>query len=189
MSFYKTKDDKVLQARALYIEQCRRVQLESERFARGFAFASAVCAGDLAGRLFIGLRFSQAPDARLWHEVARPGVFEPRDELPEGLAPEEQDDVRQALGALRQRWACERPYFQADLAPLKTLLGFKGVDQVFGMRFHYIDGTDGWFYFHASAQVAAHCVEITQGEYEQAELAAVQRLGRRHDARERARIL
>lgn len=189
MGYFKTNDEKVMQARALYVEQCRRVQREGERFAERFGCARPVCAGDLSGRMFVGLAFRHAPDPALWQEVGRPGVYEPRDEVPDDVTPERRAAVGEALGALRQTWASERPYFQADLGLLKGRLGLHGADQAFGMRFHYVDGVDGYFYFHAKAHAGTHCIEISADEFAAAELAAVKRQGRRHDARERARIL
>lgn len=189
MSYFKTSDVRVQQARATYIEQCRRVQREADRFASCFAFARAVCAGDLEGRRFIGLSFTQPVDHELWQCAGRDGVYEPRIELPESVTPERTPAVGEQLGALRLKWVSERPYFQADLGPLKTLLGLAGVDEAQGLRFHYVDGLDGCFYFHAHAQAGNHCTEITEAEFFAAELRVVQRQGRHTDARERARIL
>lgn len=189
MSYFKTDNDLVRQARALYVDQCHRVQREAVNFAKGFAFARAVCAGDIEGRRFVGLSFSQPVDLELWQETERAGVYEPRSEAPESVTLERLSDVRERLGALRLKWATERPYFQADLGPLTTLLGIHGADKSIGTGFHYVDGVDGYFYFHARAQVGNNCSEITKAEYACAELSAVQRQGRHTDARERARIL
>jgi len=109
--------------------------------------------------------------------------------VPDTVEPERHAVVAQALAKLRQTWDRECPSFQADLGPLKAQLGLSGADQAFGLRFHYIDGVDGFFYFHARAKAGANCTEITGAEYDDAELATVKRQGRFRDARERARIL
>lgn len=158
--FYKTTDQRVLDACSRHLEEKQQMNTEMKAFAAHFD-AEAVLVRDINGIKFDGLKlknFYERSDADLWTKPSRDfSVSRPRATCKGKTA---------ALKALQEKYKSLMPICkEASFEPMFNALGFDWTSLFFGsISFFYLDGT-----FYLSASFAINdATEILGSEFDDA---------------------